>query len=208
MIERISHAIGRDVPRETLERLKNYVALLIEANAEHNLIARSTIDDIWERHIVDSAQLLRLSDSPGNWLDVGSGAGLPGLVIAILNPAPVTLVEPRRLRVEFLQSVVERLALANVSIVQGKTGAVTGVFSHVTARAVAPATSLFAFTHVLSRPETVWLLPKGRTAQKELDEARQAWQGAFELLPSLTDPDASILVARGVRPRQRVRGRR
>lgn len=200
MIERLKQVSGRDVPRETFEMLEAYAAVLVEESSKQNLIASSTVDQLWERHILDSAQLVRLA-KPGNWVDIGSGAGLPGLVIAILTGDRVTLVEPRRLRAEFLATVKARLALNNVTIVHGKATAVSAKFDKITARAVGPATDLLAMTHHLSHSKTVWILPKGRTAQKELADVRAAWQGAFRLEPSLTDEAASVLLATGVKPR-------
>jgi len=202
MIDRLSQTVGFDVPRETFDRLEAYAGLLIEAAQRQNLIAQSTLTDLWERHILDSAQLVRHT-SPGEWVDIGSGAGLPGLVLAILSTSPITLIEPRRLRVEFLRAVIERLDLSNATLVPGKAAAAKGTFARITARAVARTSQLFALAHHLSRPDTVWILPKGKTAQKELDEARATWQGSFRLEPSLTDPQASILLAKGVRRRAR-----
>lgn len=200
MIDRLKQVTGRDVPRETFERIEAYAALLVEESSKQNLIAASTVDQLWERHLLDSAQLIRLG-THGSWADIGSGAGLPGIVIAILIGAPVTLVEPRRLRAEFLGFVKSRLALDTITIVHGKASAVRAKFDNITARAVAPASDLFAMTHHLSHSKTVWVLPKGRSAQKELDDVRAAWQGAYRLEPSLTDEAASILLATGVRPR-------
>lgn len=200
MIERLKQIIGRDVPRETFAKIEAYAALLIEESRKQNLISASTVDQLWERHLLDSAQLIRLGIN-GSWSDIGSGAGLPGIVIAILTGAPVTLVEPRRLRAEFLGVVKSRLALDHVIVVQGKASAVSGKFDNITARAVGSASALLAMTHHLSHSKTVWVLPKGRSAQKELDDVRGAWQGMFRLEPSLTDEDASILLATEVRRR-------
>ncbi|MEO7787175.1 MAG: 16S rRNA (guanine(527)-N(7))-methyltransferase RsmG [Sphingomicrobium sp.] len=202
MIDRLSEIVGATVPRETFEKLTAYVALLTESAQTQNLVSPTTLATIWERHIIDSAQLLRIGGVDGSWVDIGSGAGLPGLVLAIASPDPVTLVEPRRLRAEFLQSVIDRLALPNASVVQGKASVVSAKFDKVTARAVAPTSDLFGLCHHLSHRDTVWVLPKGRTAQKELDEARATWQGEFRLEPSRTDAQASILVATGVRRRR------
>ena len=176
------------------------MALVIRANDTQNLISASTIGAIWDRHVVDSAQLIPLGGK-GHWLDIGSGAGLPGVIIAILSGEPTTLLEPRRLRAEFLAEVKAALSLTNLHIVQGKPALLWSKFTNITARAVAPLSTLFSMAHHLSRPETVWLFPKGRSAQKELDEARASWQGAFRLEPSVTAADASILVATGVQPR-------
>ena len=190
-----------NVSRETSEKLQQYVAILKRENAVQNLISRATSDDIWVRHIEDSAQLRQFAARAGRWLDVGSGAGLPGIVLALLSDDPIVLCEPRRLRADFLTSVKAEFELNHVEIVQKKVEQVRGRFDYVTARAVASASALFAMTAHLTHNGTTFILPKGRTAQSELDEVRQSWQGSFRLEPSMTSEDASILVATGVRPK-------
>jgi len=196
----LTAAAGRNVPRETSERIEAFVQLLKEAAAGQNLIARSTLESVWERHILDSAQLVRFEPRDGaSWLDVGSGAGLPGVVIALLVEGPITLVEPRRLRVEFLQLAVERLGLAaRVTIRQEKVERLSGGFDVITARAVASLGRVLEISSHLSTKKTVWVLPKGRNARTELAEARRAWQGVFHVEQSVTDPDSRIVVASGV----------
>lgn len=165
-----------------------------------NLIARSTLDQIWERHILDSAQLVRLQPTArSSWLDIGSGAGLPGLVIAILVDGPVTLVEPRRLRADFLQGAVDILGLAaRVRVERAKVERISGAFDVITARAVASLSRLLAISVHLSTKKTIWALPKGRSALTELAEAKRAWQGMFHVERSVTDEDSYIVVASGV----------
>ena len=201
----IEAVAGRDVSRETIDLLGRYVALLTQENERQNLIARSTIDDIWQRHIADSAQLVRFAPRPdSSWLDIGSGAGLPGLVIAILTEGPMTLVEPRRLRVEFLARAVQELGLSGrVAVHAAKVERIAGKFDVITARAVASVESLLSISHHLSTDKTLWLFPKGKSAQSELDEARAKWQGDFRLETSLTSDEAAILVASGVRRKGR-----
>jgi 16S rRNA (guanine527-N7)-methyltransferase len=198
MIERLEQASGRDVSRQTFDKLSAYAALLISANREQNLVSSKSIDELWERHIVDAAQLLRLAPGKGHWCDIGSGAGLPGIVLAILGAKPMTLVEPRKLRAQFLESAVASLGLQGVRVMQCPIGAITSRFDVVTARAVAPLAKLLTMAEHVTHRGTVWLLPKGRGAQSELDEARLTWQGDFELVPSLTSDEGSILVARRV----------
>jgi 16S rRNA (guanine527-N7)-methyltransferase len=200
MIERLAEVSGRSVSRETFALLERYVGLLVAASAGQNLIASSTIGDVWERHIIDSAQLVRFEPKAGaSWIDIGSGAGLPGIVIAILTDGPVTLVEPRRLRVGFLNAVIGELNLsARVRVVHGKADKASGKFDAITARAVAPTARLLAMTLHLSHPGTVWLLPKGRSGKSDLAEATRTWQGVLRSEISLTDPDAIIVVASGV----------
>ena len=203
MIDRVEHLSCRSVSRETCDKLVAYEHRLREATQDQNLIAPSTWDSIWDRHILDSAQLIRFETSPTTWCDIGSGAGLPGVVIAILTAQPVTLLEPRRLRADFLRKLKSDLVLSNLTIEQAKPTSLASVFGAITARAVAPAAKLFAMAHHLSRPGTIWILPKGRGAQKELEEVHTAWHGDFRLEQSQTDASAFILIASNVRPRGR-----
>ena len=199
MIERLSAALGRDVSRETFDRLEAYAALLRQGAAHHNLIAASTLEELWDRHLLDSAQLARFGPNEGSWVDIGSGAGLPGIIIAILVIGPVTLVEPRRLRAEFLRSVVEALDLASrVTVEHAKVERISGRFDAITARAVAALPKLLEISAHLSTRKTVWVLPKGRSALTELAEAQRAWQGEFRLEPSVTGEDSYIIVGTGV----------
>lgn len=201
MIEALSAASGRNVSRETYEQLERYAALLIEANARQNLIAPNSIPELWNRHILDGAQLLGLAGEKGTWCDIGSGAGLPGLVIAILGGHPITLIEPRRLRAEFLRQVVAELDLAQVHVVEAKAERISGKFDFITARAVARLDKLFGMAWHLAHSETKWVLPKGESVKSELDEARATWQGSFRLVPSRTHPAAAIVVAEHVERR-------
>ena len=122
-------------------------------------------------------------------------------MIAIVAGGPISLIEPRRLRADFLRRAIVDLELANAEIVEAKAEWVTGQFDIITARAVASLSQLFAMSSHLAHRETRWILPKGRGAKKELDEALQSWQGEFELVPSLTSEDAMIVVAERVRRR-------
>jgi len=186
----------------SLARLERFVALLLSANAGQNLISKSSEPHIWVRHILDSAQLERLAPQAANWLDIGSGPGLPGLVLSCLVERPMLLVEPRRKRVEFLIDTAAALGLSHVRIEQALVEKVRGgPFGAVTARAVSALDTLFASTVRLTDVSTIWVLPKGRSAEQELAVARAAWQGVFHVEQSLTDADARIIVARGVETR-------
>jgi 16S rRNA (guanine527-N7)-methyltransferase len=200
VIEKIEAASGRHVSRETFERLETFVKILRASASEQNLIASSTLDQVWGRHILDSAQLVRFEpQAHSTWLDVGSGAGLPGLVVAILVDGPMTLVEPRRLRADFLRNAVETLGLSSrVRVEQAKVERISGTFDMITARAVAPLCRLLEISAHLSTKKTVWALPKGRSALTELAEAQRAWQGMFHVEQSVTDEDSHIVVASGV----------
>jgi 16S rRNA (guanine527-N7)-methyltransferase len=190
-----------DVSRETIERLDAFVALLAEENQRQNLVSRTSLEQIWQRHILDSAQLLRWAPAPAaTWLDLGSGAGFPGLIVAALQNRPVTLVEERRLRVDFLRRAAETLGIeGRVEIIASKVERVEErAFEVISARAFAPLPRLFELAVRFSTTKTLWILPKGRNARSELDEAQSSWQGVFRLEPSLTDPEASIILAQRV----------
>lgn len=202
MIDRLSGAAGRNVSRETFERLDAYVGLLREENKRQNLVSASTLEQVWDRHILDSAQLVRYESQAGaSWIDIGSGAGLPGIVIACLVDGPVELVEPRRLRAEFLHKVIESLGL-EVTVLCAKAERVGGKFDVITARAVAPLAKLLKISAHLSTRKTVWALPKGRSAEAELVEARRTWQGSFRVEPSVTDAQSFVVVGTEVRAKR------
>ena len=202
MIERLSAVAGRNVSRETFEKMEAYAALLRDENQRQNLISSSTLGQLWERHIFDSAQLVRFEPRAGSsWADIGSGAGLPGIVIACLVEGPVTLIEPRRLRADFLHRVVESLQL-NASLFLGRAERAQGTYDVITARAVADLSRLLKISAHLSTRKSRWLLPKGRSAERELAEAQQAWQGVFHVERSTTDPESRIVVCTGVRAKR------
>jgi len=189
-----------DVSRETMERLDGFATLLREENERQNLVSRASLDHLWLRHIADSAQLLRFAPSPATtWVDLGTGAGFPGLIVAMLHKGPVTMIEERRLRADFLHRAAESLGVA-VEIVAGKAERLPRrPFDVISARAFAPLGRLLQLGTDLSTAKSVWLLPKGRSAQTELEALDPSWQGDFRLEPSVTDPEARILVAQGVR---------
>jgi 16S rRNA (guanine527-N7)-methyltransferase len=203
MKERLAGVLGRDVPRETLQLLEAYADLLRAESAKQNLVSASTLDALWDRHILDSAQLVRFEPEPGSsWIDIGSGAGLPGIVVAILAEGPVTLVEPRRLRAEFLERAVSELSLAGrVAVACAKAEKVHGSFDVITARAVAELDRLLRLSTHLSTGKTLWVLPKGRSAESELAQARRNWHCDARSVASCTDPDSRILLLRDVRAR-------
>lgn len=188
-----------DVSRETKDRLDAFVAFLRREAASQNLIAASTLNQIWSRHIVDSAQLLTLAgvaDPNRNWIDLGSGAGFPGLVIAILSNFQVTLVESRTRRIDYLERAVQMLDLQSSVRVAGMPleRMETAPYSVISARAFAPLAQLFELSARFSTTKTLWLLPKGRNAAKEWEDVQPDWAGDFRIEPSVTDAAAGILV--------------
>lgn len=198
-----------DVSRGTWERLDAFEALLRSENEIQNLVSRGTLDQIRLRHFADSAQLLRFPPPNASWLDLGSGAGFPGLIAGLLSAHRLTLVESRRLRIDFLSRAAELLGISDRTEVAGAPleRVATAPYDVISARAFAPLERLLPLAHRFSTEKTVWILPKGRGAQSELEQVRDAWQGDFRLEPSLTDPEARIIVATGVKPRPR-RGER
>jgi 16S rRNA (guanine527-N7)-methyltransferase len=202
VIEQLAEVAERPVSRETLEKIEAYAAMLREENGRQNLVSASTLEGLWERHILDSAQLLRFEPHPeASWADVGSGAGLPGIVIACLADGPVTLIEPRRLRSDFLHKVCESLRI-RAAVFAGKVERLDGTFDVITARAVAPMSDLLKISSHLSTRKTVWALPKGRNAERELAVAERTWQGVFHVERSVTGADSKIVVATEVRARR------
>jgi 16S rRNA (guanine527-N7)-methyltransferase len=203
VIERLEQAARRPVSRETFGRLEAFVELLKVENKRQNLVSGSTLEDVWSRHILDSAQLVRFEPHAGaSWADVGSGAGFPGIVIACLVDGPVILIEPRRLRADFLRTAVEQLGLS-AAIAPTKVERVEGHFDIITARAVASLDRFLGISQHLSTRNTVWALPRGRNAHSELAEARRAWQGVFHVEQSVTDAESYIVVGTGVRAKAR-----
>ena len=202
MIDALEQVTGRPVSRETLEKLGAFVALLREEARRQNLVSASSVDQLWERHILDSAQLVRFEPHPGaSWVDVGSGAGLPGVVLACLVEGRVALIEPRRLRAEFLHNVCESLRL-NANVIATRAERAQGAYDVITGRAVANLPRFLEISAHLSTRKTVWALPKGRGAERELAEARRTWQGAFHVERSATDAESYIVVATGVRAKR------
>lgn len=203
--ERTAFAEAFDVSRETLAKLDRYAALLADWQQRMNLVGPSTLPHIWERHFLDSAQLLPLAGAGKEWLDIGAGGGFPGLVIAILDPqAQLVLVESIGKKCRFLEEVAretgvaDQVTVANVRIEALKQDR----YDIITARAAAALETLFDWGLRFSGPRTRWLLPKGAKVQEELASAAKRFHFDHELIPSRTDSNARIVVATAVR-RQR-----
>lgn len=179
--------------------------MLREESERQNLVSRSTLDQIGARHVVDSAQLVLLAGDQrdGHWLDLGTGAGFPGIVLAIATGGRVTMVEQRTKRHAWLSRVVDTLALSNARVIGRDLARVPACPADViTARAFAPLGRLLDLATRFATPATLWLLPKGRGAQEELASVGDAWHGRFELRPSVVDPSSAIIVAREVMRRE------
>jgi 16S rRNA (guanine527-N7)-methyltransferase len=196
------------VSRETVARLEILASELHRWQQVKNLVGRGTLDQVWERHIADSLQLFDLEPERRSWLDLGSGAGFPGLVIGIAlleQPgAEMTLVESNGRKCSFLRHVT-RLTAAPVTVAQARLETVVpqrvGTVDIVTARALASLDQLLGWTAPLLKAGAIALFPKGRDAQAELTEARKSWRFDADVLPSRTDSAASIIRVRHVEER-------
>lgn len=181
---------------QAMARIERFVVLLKAENERQNLVSAASVDAVWLRHIADSAQLLsHVPRGTGPWLDLGTGAGFPGLVVAMLLPGvEILLVESRARRAQWLESARAALGLDNVSVIATRLELLeTRKMAVISARAFAPLDNLLGLSARFSTSETSWLLPKGRSAQQELD-ALKGWPHAFHVEQSLTDPQAGIIL--------------
>lgn len=190
-------ALGGDVSRETFHMLASYSELLTKWNARINLVAPSTLPDIWTRHILDSLQLLTLAP-PGSvrWLDLGSGGGLPGLVIAMCrrdDPAAFTLIESDRRKSAFLRTAIRELRL-NAIVIAKRIEHVPAVKADVvSARALAPLSRLLEFQERHGALGCCGLYPKGATAEAEIADALEHWRFSCEKAHSATSAGSFVL---------------
>jgi 16S rRNA (guanine527-N7)-methyltransferase len=201
MIDRDGFAAAFTVPRETLDELDTFASLLVDWQTRMNLVGPATLPQIWERHFADSAQLLAHAPAGASWLDLGAGAGFPGLVIAIIDKrANVTLVESIAKKCRFLSAVRERLGLGDrVEILNQRIEAIPAQRPTViTARALASLEQLFDWGLPHSKPETLWLMPKGARHLDELSAAQRRFRFQHALIASRTSEDARIIRATGV----------
>jgi len=194
------------VSSETLARLEIYVAALRDWNARFNLVSAASLADVWRRHVLDSAQLAQFIPASANSLvDLGSGAGLPGLVLAALKPGElrVTLIEATAKKCRFLEETAERMALSVEIRNERIEDAVPSKFDVITARACAPLPALLSYAQPFARDHTVCLFLKGQNVGSELTEARNSWRMDLLSHPSLSDPSGTILEIRGLGPHER-----
>lgn len=181
-------------------RLQVFETELRKENEKQNLVASNTLDHVWRRHIADSAQLIPLAgDVSSTWLDLGSGAGLPGLVVAAMRPQiPVVLVESRARRIEWLRFVADAMGLENCRVEGARLESVEAFpASVISARAFAPLDRLLRLSARFSTSRTRWVLPKGRSAAQEVSALSKSGRAMFHVEQSLTDDEAGIVVGTG-----------
>ena len=181
-------------------RLERLAGMVIEENSRQNLVAKASEASIWLRHLADSAQLLgHVTGDAGPWLDLGTGAGFPGLVIAAMRPGlRVVLVESRKKRVDWLVRAASELGLENCRVEGRKLEHVESFAAAViSARAFAPLGRLLALSAPFSTQDTLWLLPKGRSAVQELASLPRGMARMFHVEQSATDGEAGIVIGTG-----------
>lgn len=191
-----------DVSRETLDRLHLYGDLLTKWQRRINLVGRDTLQDLWRRHMLDSAQLWRfISGDAASLVDMGSGAGFPGLVLAILagNQGPkVSLIESDQRKCVFLNEVIRQTGVDARMVNERLEETTLPPADVVTARACAPLPKLLAYAHPRLKPDGVALILKGARADEELTEARKDWTMTLVRHTSLSDPSGTILELRNI----------
>lgn len=178
----------------TIDRLQRFAAMVIGENERQNLISPASIPFIWSRHIVDSLQLLNLADGPECWLDVGTGGGFPGVVVAIARGGPVILAEPRRKRATFLAECVAALGLSDVRVEGSKVEQVVASAAVISARAVTSIGNLLRAAAHCATPDTRWLLPRGSIDRNELSDLASTFGMVFHVEQSITHAGSSIVI--------------
>ncbi len=184
------------VSRETIAKIERVIALLDDWRGRMNLIGPSEMDHIWRRHVLDSLQLLPLIPQGGVTVDLGSGSGFPGLVLAAglsRSDAEIVMIETVGKKCAFLREVI-RTADLNGRVRQGRVENVNDLaVSCITARAFAPLPKILGYAEKWFAQGAFALLPKGRRWQEELTQAQECWKFAYEVIPSLSGGEGAIL---------------
>ena len=192
-----------DVSRETYDRLVVFERVIQKCNRRINLVSRSSLDQLWTRHIFDSIQVFRCVEPPRTWVDIGSGGGFPGLIIAILcaDESPdtdVTLIESDQRKSAFLRTAARECGVKVKVLSERIETAEPQQADVLSARALADLSALLAFSERPLLPDAISLFPKGERWKKEVDNAREQWRFEAEPVRSLTEEEAVILKIRGV----------
>lgn len=189
---------GLDVSRETMADLRAYEALVQKWSPKINLVSKSALSDLWIRHIVDSAQIWPILPESKAYVDLGSGGGFPGIVIAIFlkhrgEESKLTMIESDRRKTVFLQTVIRELGLPAVALPERIESAPPQKAEVLTARALASCDKLFGYAHHHLAPDGKAYFLKGQRADEELEEARQNWDFSVKYHASKTEDNAVIL---------------
>lgn len=192
-----------DVSRETIDRLEHYEALVHKWNPKINLVANSTLPELWSRHFLDSAQLLPLAPTSGLWLDLGSGGGFPALVVAAMTKETLpelsfTLVESDTRKAVFLRTVIRELAL-NATVLSDRIEKISPQnVEVVSARALGSLRKLIEYAEIHLKQGGTALFPKGGSHQMELKQALQCWSFDVQTIPSITDLSAAVFAIKDI----------
>ncbi len=199
----MSVPVDMNVSRETTERLKAFEALVQKWNPTINLVSKNDLANVWDRHIVDSLQVAIEAESYGKWVDIGSGGGFPGLIVAIVafekNPtAQHVLIESDLRKCTFLRTVIRELGLTASVLNERIELAEPQEADVMSARALATLDKLFGFAERHLLPSGCAIFPKGKMAPEEICEAERNWKFSYRSVQSTTNPEASILVCRNI----------
>ncbi len=183
-----------DISDSQIKAVEEFVNLLLQENQQFNFIGKSTIDDIWNRHIVDSAQLLKFIENKNlKFADFGTGAGFPGIVLSILGVKEIHLIEKAFRKCEFLRRA-KLLSPNRIFIHQNKIEELPNLeFDCIVSRALAPLDELLDYTKKFLKKDGYCLFLKGRNLSKEIEIAQKKFQFEYELHPSLTSSESNII---------------
>ena len=193
-----------DVSRETSERLEIFASTLIKWNPKINLVSKRSLDELWTRHILDSVQVFKAAETAsGKWLDIGSGGGLPGVIVAILAAesgtySEVRLMESDQRKCAFLRNVARECGVPMTVVAERIEVANPEQSSVLSARALADLSDLLSFAERHLSVGGIAIFPKGISWKKEVDNALKQWRFDWEAIKSLTEPEAVILKIKGV----------
>lgn len=193
-----------NVSRETIERLEQFAELTRKWNPSINLVAKSTIADLWTRHIVDSAQLFQFApESTARWTDIGSGGGFPGIVLAAISvekspQIQFSLIESDQRKATFLRTAARELGLKVTVIADRVEKAEAQNADVLTARALSSLSDLFPYVIRHLSPSGMAVLPKGKSYAEEIQVAQADWHFEVTSQPSMTDEQARILVVKDI----------
>lgn len=199
----MSSYISQDVSRETMERLKGFEQLVQKWNPTINLVSKNDLTNLWERHIVDSLQVANECTAYEKWVDIGSGGGFPGVIVAIVakeknSSATHTLIESDLRKGTFLRTAIRELDLNATVITRRIEDTEPQQADVLSARALATLDKLFGFAEQHLKKDGQAIFPKGQSASKEIEEAEKSWHFSYRRIQSTTNPEASLLVCRNI----------